>query len=292
MSATHKAFSDETNWNDGDVRGLCVISIRSTDEQALCGEIAALLAESGVKEFAWKKFSQARERFAAERLLNFLIEKARFRVMRADCLTWTIKDSRHEIKNRDDVANLERMYHHLFKNVLARRWPDEACWELNPDEHTAIDWKGVAYHLDRKDFDVEYDNNLLTSGKPDWRIRRVFNLACINPLTSDHPLIQLADLVAGLAAYSRKAFEGFREWDAANAVQKGLFESPPPRKLSKAENERFPVLRSFNVECKKRKLGVGLMSSQGLKTHDPKNPINFWWYDPQHPDDKAPTKAK
>jgi hypothetical protein len=35
--------------------------------------------------------------------------------------------------------------------------------------------------------------------------------------------------------------------------------------------------------------GVGLNNSRGLKTWKPENPINFWFYEPQHEDDTALT---
>jgi len=169
MTITHIAFSDEANWNDGQIRGLCLISLVVTEEGSICSKLRIILEESGIREFAWKKLSGAREMFAAQKLCDFLIVKASAGLLRIDCLTWNIKDSRHTVRRRDDVSNMERMYHHLFKDTLAKRWPDDAKWRLRPDEHTAIDWESVQYHLDRKDYDVEYNSGLIKSGLPDWR---------------------------------------------------------------------------------------------------------------------------
>ncbi len=63
-----------------------------------------------------------------------------------------------------------------------------------------------------------------------------------------------------------------------------------PIKLSKSDQERCCVLYEFNNKCKNKKLGVSLKINRGLKTFDAKNPINFWWYEPQHEADKAPRK--
>jgi hypothetical protein len=54
--------------------------------------------------------------------------------------------------------------------------------------------------------------------------------------------------------------------------------------------ERFQVLYEFDGGCKNRKMGVSLKTFGGLKTLDPRRPINFWWYEPQHEMDKAPTR--
>lgn len=53
---------------------------------------------------------------------------------------WDITDSRHDIQGRDDIANLGRMYHHLFVDILRNRWPDDARWMVHPDENSALDW--------------------------------------------------------------------------------------------------------------------------------------------------------
>jgi hypothetical protein len=39
-------------------------------------------------------------------------------------------------------------------------------------------------------------------------------------------------------------------------------------------------------------LGVSLKTHGGLRTLQPANRINFWWYEPQSPEDKAPTKTR
>jgi hypothetical protein len=55
---------------------------------------------------------------------------------------------------------------------------------------------------------------------------------------------------------------------------------------------RCPVLDKLNNLCKKNKLTVGLEKSKGLQTHNPANPINFWLYQPQMEEDKAPVRGR
>ena len=71
----------------------------------------------------------------------------------------------------------------------------------------------------------------------------------------------------------------------------GLFLNDDPV-MSNREINRFELLNYFNNCCKKEKLGVSLDSFCCLCTRNPKYPINFWHYEPQHEQDKAPTKAK
>ena len=101
--------------------------------------------------------------------------------------------------------------------------------------------------------------------------------------------IQVADYFAGLGAYSYGHFEKYKEWESAQAGQTSLFEDKKVVKnWSNSEKIRFPLINSFNNQCKNKTLTVGLNSTKGLKTHDPSKPINFWMYKPQHILDKAP----
>jgi len=207
-------------------------------------------------------------------------------------LVWDIQDSRHAIVGRNDIANLQRMYYHLFRNVLRARWPNEAIWRLHPDEHTAIDWETIEDYLGAVSMRIEAERSLLTGGKFRLRIRQEFGIDDITPSKSrERPLLQLADLFAGLAVFSREKFNEYQVWLRSASGQTLLFEdetlaSDPSRRT----RERFRVLKILDEECKRRKLGVSLKTRCGLWTPNPENPINFWMYEPQHDEDKAPTR--
>lgn len=290
---THVGFSDESNWNKGRYRSLGLVTVPLDDLHELNRELNSLLEESGIqKEFKWKNLRQARERFAAQKMCDFTIKHAIARRLRVDVLIWDIQDSRHNIPRRDDIANLQRMYYHLFRNVLRARWPNEAVWRLHPDDHTAMNWDTVEDHLTNVEERWEMERSLLTEGKLHIRLRREFSLEEIRPVSSqEQPLLQLADLFAGMAVFSRDQFDAYQKWLAAKEPQSQLFddgnEAP---ETSRSESERFAVLRYFDDKCKSCKLGVSLSSKRGLWTPKPENPLNFWIYEAQHPEDKAPTK--
>lgn len=269
VQITHVGFSDESNWNVGRFRSLSLVTAPLEYLDELENELKALLLKSEVGEFKWNKLKGARERFAACNMCRIAIEKARAGKLRVDVLIWDIQDSRHNVLGRDDIANLQRMYYHLFINVLRRRWPNNAVWRLYPDEHTAVDWQTLEDFLEKKEFGLEE----------------------IVPATSaERPLLQLADLFAGMAVFSREKFQDYQAW--LEAPQSRLSGDTLDVDPSRSEKERFNVLRYFDKICKARKLGVSLEKTQGLWTPKPKNPLNFWIYKPQHPDDKAPTRGE
>jgi len=53
---------------------------------------------------------------------------------------------------------------------------------------------------------------------------------------------------------------------------------------------QLAVLAQLDAICKRKKLGVSLKTNHGLRTFDPANPVNFWWYESQYDEDKAPVK--
>jgi len=104
----------------------------------------------------------------------------------------------------------------------------------------------------------------------------------------------MADLFAGLAVFSRQRFDEYQQWLwlLAKSKRVRLFESEHSEPdSSRRTQERFDVLAEFDRLCKKHKMGVSLKTKRGLWTPDPKKPINFWVYEPQHPLDKAPRRS-
>jgi len=112
--------------------------------------------------------------------------------------------------------------------------------------------------------------------------------------SKDEPIVQLADLFAGFARFSREKGKRYWSWlkTEETKCQPSLFliEDNNSGEISKADKARFSLLREFDNFCKKRKLGVSLKEKKYLWTPNPENPVNFWSYEPQHEMDKAPTR--
>lgn len=162
-------------------------------------ELIGLLRASGISEFKWADLAGAKERFAAQKMCSFAVDRAAAGDLRVDVLIWDIEDRRHRIRGRDDVANLQRMYYHLFRNVLRTRWPMDAVWRLHPDEHTAMNWETVHDCLEAVALRADPRPQLTTGGAFRTRLRREFRIEEIQPARSGTaPLLQLADLFSGL----------------------------------------------------------------------------------------------
>lgn len=205
--------------------------------------------------------------------------------LRVDVLIWDNKDNRHNIPGRDDAKNLAIMYYHLVYNVFTKRWPKGSVWELFPDRNNEIDWEILVQILNNKglinSFKTDHKGNITISLIEEYKINIIPSTPPVNPL------IQLADIFAGMASYSRKNFKIWKEWELSG--QRRLIPLEDEISLTRRDRERCRVMDAFNKKCKEKTLGVSLNSSKGFKTFEPSNPINFWFYEPQHEKDTAPT---
>lgn len=287
---THAAFGDETNYNSGHFPGLGVVSLAQDRIELANQTLRGFLAESNITEFKWAKLRTASMRFLALKFVDYAIQEANAENLRIDVLTWDISDSRHNIRKPDKIDNLQRMYYHLFRNVLRKRWPDNAIWCLFPDEHSALDWRMVRVYLQmsrgltNRERRAKNIPGKRIPGEGDFFLEGVFQCR-----SHEEPLIQLADLFVGLGAFSREFYGKYEIWESS---QIGDEDSNNNLQLSHSEREKCLILNHLNTVCKKNKMWVSLKTHRGLKTVNPRMPLNFWWYKPQSLRDKAPARER
>jgi hypothetical protein len=284
---TYVAFSDESNITNARYRSICAVSFPADQLASATGALAGILSEANVAEFKWKKLSSAKYRFCALDLLKCAFDKCQRARWRFDVIVWDTHDARHTVINRDDAKNFERMFFHLLRNTMSRREPN-ATWHVFPDEKLDVDWTTVGDCLHsvgkwRRDF----EHPLL---KEEFS-EQFFRLERLQTIHShQEPACQLADLFAGLGAFSRTMARQYGEWGSATTPQGNLFSVAPSPATTNSERERFEVLHYFGETCRSLMLGVSLRTNGYLTTFDPKYPLNFWHYVPQHDSDKAPTR--
>lgn len=247
-SATHLAFGDETRYNVGRVRGLGMASAPASEVARLEGELREMLTASGVAECKWEKVRSARAEFAAAKLLRWTLDRAQEDVLRVDTLTWEAESDAQRTAALPYRPRLRQMYKRLLGDILPRRRLADAKFAVIPDEQGLLAWDALAAELPR--------------------VERI-----VPSRSQDHPLIQLADLFAGLAAYSRERYTTYDRWlslprDARVATAD----------LSAADRVRCRLLDDFFTVCKYHRLGVSLRTNWGLRTYDvAAAPLGFWW---------------
>ena len=260
---THVAFSDDSKHSQGRYNSLGLVTLAVANHRAFHDEITALLKESSISsEFKWARLTNAKYRFAAEKMMDFALRNAS--KLRIDVLIWDMDDARHKgVRGRSDNENLVRMYYHLVAATCGKRWPiSNVRWAWYPDEQSSVQWKTLRDCITNKKHRSVED---LFGANPEFE--RV-NLGLKPVKSHEHPFIQLADLFAGLGAYSSGNFPRLKIWQEQ---QKGpnLFGSNNNTTFSNSEKERFRVITDFRGKCATQNLKIGLESSGGLQSHDP-----------------------
>lgn len=248
------------------------------------------------EELKWSKVGDGRYRRAARRIVSQVVKWCVESRLRIDVLAWDTHDNRHDVKGRDDRQNLGRMYYHLLQHVLRNRWVAGSTWTLLPDKQDLIQWDNLDFFLSNANL-IKQDRNSpllpLDAGRPGFRTH--FSIVEIEECCShDEPLIQTADLFTGMAVWSRHNYPKYQAAAATASNQTTLsfpsLDANNKVRLSSDDTSRADIITHLLSECKSLQFGVGITTCKCLKTYNPASPINIWWYEPQHDNDRAPTR--
>jgi hypothetical protein len=174
--------------------------------------------------------------------------------------------------------DLEGMYYHVLSNV-GRRW---GCmkWDFYPDENSGVNWSGIVSRLNMTSMLTAEGNKEGFIGRTDEHAQ--FQFSEVEELDSvGEPLVQLADLFAGMARFSHEDNGGCAEWVARGDERQGkLFPSMAWDKgnITRSKECRYRLIGKLYSLCRRHRLYVSLRSGKHLRTLRPQSPINFWDY--------------
>jgi len=286
------AYSDESGCFDKRYQAIGVVSGEKIILSELRSELKDILSDKKGKEVKFAKVKTHRPMIdAAHKFIEEAVEFAKQRKIRIDVLVWDTHDSRHDTMRRDDVKNLKLMYYKVLRHIF-EKWR-QINWEVYPDEGSKFNWQEIINYLHKTQTPRRKPNLLTLFDLQSY----AFNPKKIKQIKShEEPLIQIGDLFAGMARFSREKGKECVEWLEFQKRKKDhlLFQELTEKKDEKSETNcnRFILIGMLSDLCKKYRLGVSLYTRKYLCTQNPLNPINFWNYETQHPDDKAPTKKR
>ena len=286
---THIAFADEYNHDSSSGRfgSISLITMKKDSYKIVSDRISQVFLQAGIKsEFKWVKTKYPKHKNAAVNLIDLALELALKALIRIDVILWDYQDSRHNIPGRDNIKNFHIMYYRLFNNTLHKFWPDESIWVLYPDETSCVDWGNVQSFANYKS--IKRTENSLFDLANTLKSYHVMKITQISSKKS--PISQLADLFAGLIPYSRYCYD---KYEVIKIGKKGryLFESSKVE-CTDLDRCRYEIITQLLKHKEKQKLGISFESSRGFRSYNPSEdfPLNFWWYEPQSENDKAPIK--
>ena len=279
------AFTDESNHSDGDYRSIALVEVHEDIIWSLQSKFTSILKEHNVKKiksFKWMKIQNKDKFNALKDILECIFPLLEDGQMNIEVIIWNIYDSKHNIPGRDDTKNLSYMYDKLIKDFAERNLDDNDQLYIFSDQIDSINWEELEEIIFNQNIQIEtyIESFDIIIGSKKVHIQE--------SSTNDDPLIQIADIFAGLAKSSFLDYDKYELW--LTPGQQTLFGSP--EKLSNREKYRFPIYKLIYDWGKSNGYGISLNSTRGFVTHNFKSPLNFWFYRPQHKNDKAPIKEK
>jgi hypothetical protein len=297
MDKIFVVYSDESGIFNCRYQTIALVSGQEIILSQLRGNLKDILDKHKIDEVKFTEIGNYSPKVEAPRefiqcVVKGFASQAQAKV-RIDVLTWDTQDSRHAIQGRNDIANLERMYYKVLI-YAARQW-NQTDWNFYPDENSQVHWNEIAEFLNSTRLSHSKPS-LLTLFESEGA-NQLFQFRSVKPMDSlQEPLIQLADLFAGMARFTREEGEQCVRWldfqENKNHLQLSFLPHAEDEldEPTKAKQNRFQLTEKFDGFCKQYTLGVSLREKKYLWTPDPTRPINFWNYEPQHERDKAPTR--
>jgi len=260
---THVGFADEAYWNRGEYRAVACVSARLDNDnyQEVERRLCASRCDAGaiVSEIKWSATrTRDRQRDAAA-ALDTIVSLASRRKLRLDVLIWDerVCNFLNQLSGNNgnrEVMHLQIMYRSLFSQVLSRWRSAEGSaapfWTFAPDRHTGLDFRALQREISQ-DAEAVVETAIEVKG-----VKDTLNYS-----------IQLADLLAGLVAYSHSNSEDYEIWLRRGKQQQLDLLAPQWQ-------HRFPLIDTFSNRTRLNHPGVSLLEpahgffGKGLLTRD------------------------
>lgn len=290
------AYGDESGTFDHRFQSIAIVSGEEDMINELRKKLRSEINNKGIREVKFSEIKGYKSTIAevARRFINYTVnEFANYERIRIDILTWDIQDSRHNIPKIDNIKNLQIMYYNVLEH-MATQWK-EIRWNFHPDAHSKVNWNEIAEYLNmtslsRSKLKQPTLLNLLQDNQT-FQFDKVQSLDSVK-----EPLVQLADLFAGIARFSGEESPQCVQWLSSFGERNQLKLQNSRMRSSKDQSTRikecrYQLIGELYRVCRGCRLGVSLRTKRRLWTRKRSNPINFWNYEPQGDYDKAPVKT-
>ena len=225
-----------------------------------------------IKSFKWSKLNKINKVNAFKDFFNYISPFLLNNQIYIHVLIWNVMDSRHLVYPRNDNENLQIMYYKIIKNFANFNLNNDDSLVIYPDRQNILNWQLIEEILEKERFfSLKYG--------------RTIHIEESN--TTDAFLIQLADIFAGIG---RTSYVDYDEYELRGDENQRVL-MPFKNDISVLNKSRFKIIRFIHNWTKKHKLKISIKENKGFKSHK-KGPLNFWLYEPQHEEDKAPIKER
>jgi hypothetical protein len=287
-------YSDESGIHGSErYQAIGAFSGGAEDLTELEKAIAEMQVKHGVSNVSYKNISDSYDvQNAMREIIKVCLGQCVSAQVRLDIIIWDMQDKRHKIIGRDDNENLKRMYYRLLAQIMYR-WRVPRLISFYPDEKISINWSDDIQKFittARKIVDTQFHGITLGGNRRENKIK--FTETSEEVDDNDEPLVQAADLIAGLVRKSYEEGESFERWaSSADGNQQSLgFEAQV--EVSNAQRSRFELMKKLRTTAKSHSLGLRFRENQRLETnkYHQSKPLNVWKFEHQDGHDQAPVR--
>lgn len=279
-----QAYSDESGINVGDrYTSVSVVSGEAEVLNCLRDKLNKTLRDKNIDEVKFFKIKGYKSPFtqAAISFIECVVNDfARYNKVRVDTITNDNKSLERDNYGDGDKPDLERIYYSVLTDIV-RRWR-YTKWGFYADVNSKVNWKEIVSYLNRTKLRKRVEKPLLIKlmldENPEFEFSEVKQVDSV-----EEPLVQLADLFAGMAKFSHDSVEynvNCAEWlkRSKNEKQGELIKLVKQDNwhIEKSVECRYRVIGRMVSICHGHRLYVSINSENHLRTWRPANPINFW----------------
>jgi hypothetical protein len=287
LSPTHFAYSDESSFTTADNYGaISILNFKSEIKSQLQDEIYPLIYRLPNE---YKSHHIRNEKYfnISKDIFNILFNYAGLDSLRIDTIIWATNDSRYPRNQTNSGEKLSVLYYLQLRDIFSKMWGQNTCWILYPDQQNQLNWDQLKEYLSfysmRKFESTIFGRNHDISWLRENNIQ--FSIIDLIPVEScDEPFVCIADIFAGMAAYSHNKSQKLLEWlqyDADQFYVQRTGQMPLPflekTNLPSHEIWRNKYIKYVLDKCATRKYYVSIRGKRGLHTFRRKMPFNFYY---------------
>lgn len=219
------------------------------------------------EEYKFQKLNKETKDDLLELCDQFLFPAINNGDMRIDTLIW----DNHLYKKDQNI-----MHYHLLSKVL-KKYPHGIEWLYYPDQDLAKNY-GLITDIVNTSVNSKTPYELaLENLAQEYAIR-----FCGAVDSKEYKLVQIADIFAGVAAFSYNNYADYTDW-LKNTTGSLSFEFAQDEisnnKTAKKQHHKFQFLDGINTRCKKFNGHHSIKSKHGLCSFRPDYGMNFWLWD-------------
>ena len=280
-----QAYSDESGINDEDLyTSVSIVSGEEAILNCLRDKLSQEISNKRIKEVKFVKVTSYKSTIAKAAktfIYSVVNDFAIFKKLRIDTITVDNQYLLSTFPDYDKEQKLEHMYYCLLAHMV-RRW-NNAQWYFYPDVNSKINWNEIISYLNMTKLHKKRNKNpllieLMLEENPRFKFVEIKQLPSIQ-----EPLIQLADLFAGLARFSHEENVDCTKWVVGQKnwrqQEMKFYQESKVKNITQTRECRYKLIQELYYLCHQHGFGVSIKTKKHLWTRKPNSPINFWDYE-------------